>query len=281
MRYAIGIVTYQPDMQRLSENVRNALGNPEAERLIIVDNGSADTTGIKSMAQASNQIDLTENGENLGIARALNQICQQAAGLGYEWVLTLDQDSVMEEAMLSEFTLYTHKEDVGIICPRIEDRNMGRQYARSDKGTEYIDHCITAGNLVRLSAWKAIGGFSEDLFIDGVDFDFCMKMREGGYQILRTNNVCLIQEMGHGKSITLPFGHQISILNHSPQRLYYIARNYLYIGCRHHQFTHWALEVAKRMLIVLIFEQDKWQKLSAMLTGIRHYHKGLLGKRTL
>jgi len=35
MKYAIGIVTYQPDMQRLSENVRNALGNPVATELTV------------------------------------------------------------------------------------------------------------------------------------------------------------------------------------------------------------------------------------------------------
>ena len=258
-KYAIGIVTYQPDVQRLNENIAAASTQPEAGEILIVDN---------------------DKGENVGIASGLNQICQRAIDLGYEWVVTLDQDSVMQPGTLSEFAQYTGMDDVGIICPRIEDRNMGRQYARSDQGTEYIERCITAGNLVRLSAWQAVGGFSEELFIDGVDFDFCMKMREKGYKILRTNNVFLLQEVGQGQSVTLPFHKQISILNHSPLRLYYIARNYLYIGHQHHQSLHWAFEVTKRMFIVLCFEQDKWQKLRYMFTGICHYYQGIMGKKS-
>jgi rhamnosyltransferase len=257
--FAIGIVTYQPDEQRLKENIAAAKAQPEAGAILIADN---------------------DKGENLGMAGALNQICQQALDLGYEWVVTLDQDSVMQAGTLSEFARYTNQDDIAIICPRIEDRNMGRQYARSDKGTEFIEHCITAGNLVRLSAWQTVGGFTEDLFIDGVDFDFCLKLQEYGYKILRTNNVFLLQEVGYGQAITLPFHKQISILNHSPLRLYYIARNYLYIGSQHHQFLHWAIEVAKRMLIVIYFEQDKWQKLRYMFTGIHHYHKGIMGKKS-
>ena len=258
-KFAIGIVTYQPDEKRLKENIEAASAQPEAGEIIIADN---------------------DNGENLGIACRLNQICQQAIDLGYEWVITLDQDSVMQPGTLCEYAKYTDMKEVGIISPRIEDRNMGRQYTLKDNGTEFIELCITAGNLVKLSAWQSVGGFSEELFIDGVDFDFCMKIRENGYKILRTNNIFLLQEIGHGVSIRLPFHKQISILNHSPLRLYYIARNYLYIGSKHHQRLHWSYEVAKRFLIVLFFEKNKWQKLQYMLTGINDYRKGRMGKKT-
>ena len=270
MEYAIGIVTYQPDLQRLRENIAAAniaLGagtnadvsdsaegpGPSAKSLIIVDNGSSNISDIRALA---------------GIATALNQIFRKAKELGCHWVVTLDQDSVMQPDMLEEFCHYIGQSDLAIICPRIEDRSLGRQHTRHTSGTAYVTHAITAGNLVRLSAWEAIGGFTDELFIDGVDFDFCLKLIEGGWRILRTYNVCLVQEMGHGRRIALPFHHQMSVLNHSPRRLYYIARNYLWIGCHHHQRLHWTLEVAKRMLIVLCFEHDRWEKLRAMFKGI-------------
>jgi rhamnosyltransferase len=88
----------------------------------------------------------------------------------------------------------------------------------------------------------------------------------------------LLQEVGHGRAIHLPFGKQISIGNHPPLRLYYISRNFLYIGKRHHQFMHWAIEVFKRMLIVLFFETNRREKIRFMLTGIRHYKAGIMGK---
>lgn len=272
MNYAIGIVTYQPDLQRLRDNL--AAAREQGSHLIIVDNGSHNLSDIRALAGDAT---LIENVENLGIATALNQLCQKGIALGCDWLVTLDQDSVMQPGMLSEFSHYTNLNDVAIICPRIEDRGLGRQHTHHTSGTAYVTHTITAGNLVRLKAWQAVGGFTDELFIDGVDFDFCLKLLEGGWKILRTDNVCLVQEMGHGRRIALPFHHQMSVLNHSPRRLYYITRNYLWIGRQHHQRLHWTVEVAKRLFIVTCFEQQKWQKLRAMFTGLRHYLLGRMG----
>ena len=281
MKYAIGIVTYQPELSRLSDNLRAAFASMMVNRVIIYDNHSDNCETIRQLTALDSHCLLMEGDENRGIAYALNALCQKAVDEGCDWILTLDQDSVIPKGLLEEFDHYTDQEDLGIICPGIIDRNMGREYTRQTSGTEYIRQCITAGNLVRLKAWQKTGGFSEKLFIDGVDFDFCMKMGEAGFKILRTNNVCLLQEVGHGRKIPLPFHHQMSALNHSPQRLYYIARNYLYIGRRYHQRWHWAIEVAKRMFIVACFEDTRREKLRAMFLGIRHYRQGKMGRYDL
>lgn len=281
MKYAIGIVTYQPELSRLSDNLRAAFASMMVSRVIIYDNHSDNCETIRQLTALDSHCLLMEGDENRGIAYALNALCQKAVDEGCDWILTLDQDSVIPKGLLEEFDHYTDQEDLGIICPGIIDRNMGREYTRQTSGTEYITQCITAGNLVRLKAWQKTGGFSEKLFIDGVDFDFCMKMGEAGFKILRTNNVCLLQEVGHGRKIPLPFHHQMSVLNHSPQRLYYIARNYLYIGRRYHQRWHWAIEVAKRMFIVACFEDNRREKLRAMFLGIRHYRQGKMGRYDL
>ena len=278
MKYAIGIVTYQPDIVRLRENLAAVLSNQHAGRVIIVDNHSTEIATLRQVAATSDKIHLIENDDNTGIAHALNQIFLHARQEGCEWVLTLDQDSVLQPNILVEYECYTSQADIGIVCPRIEDRNMGRQYARSDHGTEYIEQCITAGNLVRIEAWDKVGGFCEELFIDGVDFDFCLRIRQGGYRILRTNNVFLTQEVGHGRAIALPFHHQISILNHSPLRLYYMVRNYLYIGRKYHQLWFWSVDLSKLFLIVILFEHNRRQKLRYMLLGVRHFMTHTMGK---
>ena len=278
MSYAIGIVTYQPDKQRLQENILSALTNQEAGHVFIVDNHSSNLSDIQQLVADYPRTVLVENDDNKGIAHALNQIAECAEKQGYEWFVTLDQDSVMPKRSMDEYEQYTQDDDIGIICPSVVDRNMGAEYNPSHQETDVIHQCITAGNLVRLEAWKKAGGFSEELFIDGVDFDFCLKIEKAGYKILRVNRIQLLQEVGHGKKIPLPFHHQMSVLHHSPTRLYYIARNYLYIGKKHHQRWHWAVEVAKRMFIVLCFEKNRWKKLCYMLIGIRHSMKGILGK---
>lgn len=277
MKCAIGIVTYQPDISRLAENLQAALASTMASRVMVYDNHSDNIAAIRELTVTDNRCLLMENEKNQGISHALNALCKKAFDEGYIWVLTLDQDSVIPEGLLEEYSRYTDLEGIGIICPGIIDRNMGREYTRQTSGTEYIHQCITAGNLVSLKAWQKAGGYTEELFIDGVDFDFCMKMGEAGFKILRTNNVCLLQEVGHGRMIPLLFHHQMSILNHPPMRLYYIARNYLYIGRRYHQRWHWTLEVAKRMFIVACFEDNRIEKLRAMFLGIRHYCQNHMG----
>ena len=277
MSYAIGIVTYQPNKQRLQENIKSALSNNMVGNLIIVDNNSSNLSDIKEIISQYERIILIKNDENMGVAHALNQILKCADEKGFDWVLTLDQDSVMAPNTLNEYNNYTKDKEIGIICPCIEDRNMGREYTRP-MNIEYINLCITAGNLVRIEAWKRIGGYSEELFIDGVDFDFCLKMHRAGYKILRINTICLLQEVGHGHKIPLLFHHQISVLHHSPIRLYYIARNYLYIGKKHKQKWHWSIEVLKRMFIVLCFEQNRWEKLNYMIKGVKHSQNGIYGK---
>ena len=275
--FAAGIVTFNPDLQRLKENIESLVKNELLGKIFIVDNASENINELKELLNTFPTVTLIGNGQNYGIAYALNVICQQAQQSGFDWLMTLDQDSVLQPNILQEYAKHTADVGVGIICPRIEDRNMGRQYATTDHGWEKIDQCITSGNLVNLTAWKEIGGFDEKLFIDGVDFDFCIRMRKAGYGILRSNNVYLLQEVGKGRSKSL-FGKTFSIMNHGGKRLYYIIRNYLYLGKKHHQRLHWTTEVGKRVFIVMTYEHHRLQKLGYMLRGLVDFVRGKMGK---
>jgi GT2 family glycosyltransferase len=60
---------------------------------------------------------------------------------------------------------------------------------------------ITSGNLLKVSAFERIGGFREDLFIDSVDFDFCLRLKKSGYRIMRCNQAILYHSLGERKEI--------------------------------------------------------------------------------
>lgn len=277
--FAAGIVTYNPDIQRLKQNMEAIWQNTSIDYLFIIDNHSDNITDIQQLVGDIPVITLVCLPKNKGIAFALNKICQMAMNMGYTWVVTLDQDSILGKKAIDTFRNFISINGVGIICPRIEDRNMGTQYTKMTQGYEYIDKCITSGNLVNLNIWKNVGGYSEELFIDGVDFDFCLKLKEAGYQILRNNAACLIQEIGHGRKGYF-LGHALSILNHSPIRLYYITRNYLYIGKKHSQMTHWMLEVMKRIFIVLKYEENRREKMKYALLGLQDFLRHRMGAIT-
>lgn len=272
-----GIVLYNPDLERLKMNIEAIECNEFVHQIVVVDNHSDNVAEAEQLLATHTQIHLIRNTKNVGIARALNQIAQYATEKGATWVLTLDQDSVVPENLIGEYLNYTNLSNVGIIACRIVDMNYGQMHTSRTEGWEYIEQCITSGSLLNLTAWKQVGGFCEELFIDGVDFDFCIRLRQKEYKVLRTNNTYLTHEIGHGRSVKIA-GRKALVLNHTARRLYYIARNYLYIGITHGEKVKWSKEVMKRMLLVTLYEKDKLSKLRHMLRGIKHALKGELGE---
>ncbi|MCI1632832.1 MAG: hypothetical protein LKI22_02585 [Liquorilactobacillus nagelii] len=138
---------------------------------------------------------------------------------------------------------------------------------------------ISSGNLVRTDVWNLVDGFDEWLFIDQVDFDFNAKVILAGYKIWQVNN--LIMEHEIGKSIKKPvltmmllFKPNEFILDHSPMREYYIARNTIVYSKRYS--NHADLEKFKTNLFheiimtrkILLYQKPRIKKIQASWRGI-------------
>lgn len=88
-----------------------------------MENGSSDNTYLKEFEDE--KIELIVNDANMGIEYALNQVMQFAHDNGYEWALTLDQDSVVPPDLIEKYMKLTSIGKVGMICCKIVDRNFG------------------------------------------------------------------------------------------------------------------------------------------------------------
>ena len=269
MKSAAGIVTFNPDQERIKENIGSVL--QQCSHLYIVDNGSSIFDELYKLSEhfTKGKITFIKNNKNEGIAKALNQLCSAAYSDGYNWLLTLDQDSVCPSNMLGEYLKYTDNNDVGIICTALNDRNM--EIKKSEVETQYINSCITSGSFVRLEAWKAVDGFDEVMFIDGVDFDFCDRIIKVGYKILRLNKVVLLHEIGRITKRKFLFWN-VYVKNHSAFRKYYISRNIVYLEKkRRTRFGSIVafLKVVKQYGLVLLYEDQKKEKLEAIIKGYR------------
>lgn len=273
---AVGIVTYNPDISRLKKNIESVQTNINVDLIIIIDNNSNNISQLIDIIKNYANIKLIQHTKNRGIACALNEICNYAKCIGYTNVLTLDQDSIPQPHLVDKL-LKNANDKTGILCPRTEDLNMGRQYITKADGCDNLDLVITSGNLVNLDAWEKVGKFDESLFIDGVDFDFCIRMKANGYFIHRINSLYILHEVGHGKTIHI-LGRQMSVMNHTPLRLYYIIRNYLFIGKKHHQQGYWTKEVVKRIFIVTCFEHNRLKKWRYIIRGFIDYKLNKSGK---
>ncbi len=269
-----GIVTYDPDPERLLDNVRAVL--PQVDKLIIVDNHSSNYDLLKKEIMHFPRIMLIENRDNYGIARALNRIMDISVSEGAEWVLALDQDSVITDSLVSDYLKYSADEKVGMMTCLYNDRNAASASELDGKGPcEIVDKCISSASFTRTSAWKISGRYDENMFIDFVDYDMCMCLRRHGFQILRINIVGMIHEMGHARDIDILWLHT-AVDNHSPLRKYYIFRNWLYYIKKHRDLLDVGYEkkiIRHYVIRTLLLEKEKMQKARAFVRGWRDSEK--------
>lgn len=285
-KIAAGITVYEPDIERLKENVAAVLC--QTDKVYIVDNASSDIGEFKAGIRDNERIVLIENDKNEGVAKALNQMCEAAVNDGFGWIILLDQDSLPQEDMISKFSRYIDFENVAIITPRYVDDNEP-QVISSESLPEYelVDRCDTSASLVNLDVYRQVGGFDEDMFIDYVDFDYCTAVIKLGYSILRDNEAILRHRLGLAQEITffMPLGRIFGIkklqkpmftYNHSPLRTYYFVRNAKYYRYKHRDVVDKGLErktVFRWMVLKLMFEKQRFKKLRAAIRGNRDAKK--------
>ena len=230
------IITFNPDIDRLIENVKSI--STQVGAIILVDNGSQNydefidkLVGLHIDFFYQKRFD-----ENMGIALALNDGCSFAQEQGYQWVLTLDQDSVCDPKLIEVYLNFINSNDtdtVGQLCCLIKDRNVSSDTNADLMDSTDVDWCITSGSLVNIACWKSIDGFDDRLFIDGVDRDFGLCLKEHGFRTVRINFLGLLHEVGKISRIVSLFGKKHPVYNHSPFRKYYISRNAIIIARKH------------------------------------------------
>lgn len=264
-----GIVTYNPDIDRLKENIDSIM--QQVSELVIVDNGSANVDDICSMIEGRSGIYMVWNEENQGIARALNEIVQFADEHAWDWVLTLDQDSVVMPGLIDNYRQYMGFDKVAMITCLFLDRNYGiQQEFEFSEEYRYAERCITSGCLTKVAPCLETGGFDEAMFIDYVDFDMCYMLRERGYRILQSSFRGVLHELGNSQRRVF-FGREVIVTNHSPGRRYYYSRNLIYFIRKHKGHVNalrYYIKLYGRLGVVILYEKNKWSKLKSGFKGI-------------
>ena len=252
MKLCAVVVWYNP----LSlENGRDAIANIESyasvvDRVFIVDNSSSDNS---LLARQIANVEYIANLENVGIAKALNQGCQLAIDEGFEWCMTMDQDSHWDSEQLALFihkiTDFTQQDSLYVSFAPDSDQPvilsyaalfkrkvLGHRYRERSvppkKMVEEVETVITSGNIIKLSVWQDLGCFLEPLFIDEVDIEFCFRLRKTGYKLLKLREVHMYHTLGSSKRTILP-----KITKHSGKRLYFIVRNRLIMMKLYPEYT--------------------------------------------
>lgn len=211
---------------------------------------------------------------NYGIAKALNVSVALAIDHGYDWLLTMDQDSRFEENIIPKLFHSLNKYDkdsTGMICPRYTNKNRyvevyGKQY------NEMLVS-ITSGSLINLGVFRKHGPFMEKLFIDHVDHEYCLRIRKYGYKIIQVNNAFIQHRLGDSKGFLV-----CRSSNHAPFRRYFMTRNRFYVANMYKNdsprfFRTEMLRFTGELIKILLFEKDKYKKFKNIVMGYIDYKK--------
>lgn len=245
--------------------------------VIIIDN-----TPNRDLTIEGDNITYLPLNDNMGIAKALNEGFEIAKRLGSDYILTMDQDSSLPTNMIQEYMNFIEgrNEKIGLVAPLINMYN-GENKQVSDTYVK-IDEAITSGSLIPLQAYNEVGGFKEEMFIDGVDFEFCWNLKRHGYSIYQLNNVLMQHQLGDSKEYSLWGKHLFYVTNHNYIRRYYMTRNSLYIRKLYSDIMPKPIVPFLPGLIslfkIIFFEKDVYRKLRARRLGIKDFKKNKFGK---
>ncbi|GDZ84749.1 glycosyltransferase family 2 protein [Leuconostoc citreum] len=268
------IVTYNPDIRLLLDNVKAIIN--QVDKIFIVDNGSDNLDQWNSLINSSN-VSVFPLLENKGIAYAQNFGIKKSKEQSSDWVLTLDQDTILPTSYVVEIMRNHFPSKVGIISGRFIDRSWKEinSIYNEKPNIEEVNEIISSGNIVNICAWKNVGGFDENLFIDYVDFDFDYKLHRQEYGIYRVNNVVFEHEIGNGipESMIKTFLglKKKHVFDHSAYRLYYINRNRIIVRAKFPEYGSPYKMIVRELINlkeILLFEKPKVNKLRFSIKGI-------------
>jgi len=242
-------------------------------QILLIDNGSTDGS-VKEIRASFPDIEIVETGENLGFAEGNNVGIRMALSRGAEYVLLLNNDTVVEpnliEGFLESFSshrqagivggkivLYDHPELLdhwgGIWNPKkgvFDFVGMREQESVWTKSVS-IDYVCGAAFMVKREVFEKIGLLEKKFFVLWEEADFCLRAKRSGFD----SCTALGTKIRHKVSVSFVGGKPHSTYFWWRNRLLWIQRNCTGVE---------KLSLWRRVLLPEIFHLAKIHLLNAM-----------------
>lgn len=189
----------------------------------------------------------------------------------------MDQDSVFENFQYLKRYGEEHLGEKVLLGPCYNSDSCVLSKNNTAIKTETL---LTSGTLLNIAVLDDLGGYDEQLAIDGIDTDLCLRANRMGIYSYKVENCNLIHRLGKPQ-VKYLFGKQFLLSSYSAKRLESILKAHIYLIRKHKDISkeikkyiirHYVIE---RIRDILLFENDKFNKVTFMLKGII---KGLLIK---
>lgn len=218
------------------EDTLQCLGSLEdlttPHEVVVVDNGSIDGS-VEEISIAFPKAHIIETGKNLGYAEGNNVGIRYALEQGANYILILNNDTIVARTFLAGFLL----RDVAVQGgkPHLMDEPflidilganwnpktglfdpVGKRAPAENWTTPLVlDHVLGAALFVKREVFEKIGLFDSRFFLNFEEIDWCFRARREGYP----SQICPEAVYFHKKSA--------SFIGGKPHRYYYFWRNRL------------------------------------------------------
>lgn len=269
----VAVVTLFNPHDNVFDNIRTYL--PYIKELLIVDNSEI-STDLSLFKKEFPSVTVLSSSINLGISKALNLATEYAKDKGYKWLLTMDQDSYFSFEEIKKFVQLFQEYDknkLAIFAPLHNQKSL-----KKDVKYHRLESCVmTSANIINIDKSLKIGGFDERLFIDEVDHDFCLRLNEAGYRIVQSHNCYVNHTLGEQRK-------SLDLNLYNSKRLYYMARNYLYIRQKHKKrsscfFKERDAYLLKFFIKQIFYAREKREYIKMLYLGVKDYNNDCMGYR--
>lgn len=217
------VVTYKPKYDKLYSLILSI--EKQVDLIIIVNNGNAEQRLI-----FDGKLEWYDLKRNYGIAYALNYGISKAIEKGALHILLSDQDSLYPENYFSRMSHYLSEKTIAI-TPSFKDIITSKIISLNGEKTSQkkivtVKQAISSGMIINTRLFNKVGGFNNALFIDWVDYEWCWRAINNGFEIYHHQEVVIDHTLGD--NFVTFFGFHFNL--RSPSRHYYITRNAFYLS---------------------------------------------------
>lgn len=269
-RVSVVVTSYNPDSSFID---RFSPLLSYCESIIVCDN----TPGGTTFSDAPDGFEFIIHKENLGLGPALNSGIQKAKENNTDVVVLFDQDSTptvsLIQALHRSLALvdqeHTNKTCIGPFL--VDDKSAGLDIVAAEHQLEpdldYGENLPTSGMTFRLSNIDQHTLFTDDLFIDWVDHEWCYRLAKQGWRFARNMNAKMPHRLGEREAYF--FSKRFFVP--TPFRHYFQVRDGLALLTLKHVPLHAKIRIIltypARMVLYPIILEKGLERLKWMLMG--------------
>lgn len=271
MKFVGIVVWYNPNDEDIECTKKNCVF---LEKMIVIDNSKVSNFhAVKNIENIQYHCFY----ENEGLGKALNTGVQIAEKMGYKWLITFDQDSVMKKGFINEYEYYieNHTNSLPFMLTPQYDIERKRNKKNKERFSK-VNYSMQSGCAFNLEYLIKMGGFYEEYFIECIDFEICFRASKYKMDIIRCNKAILVHKPAIQHSIKI-ISKEIHVGIASPLRYYYQCRNLCNLFMKYKKLILLKYIIQKMAKVVLIFPQKR-EYLKMMYRGFSDGIKGTLEK---